>query len=199
MNKTTAALSIVLILLFLALWVIAFASPAGADSLYAPAAGSLFTDLKARNVGDIVTVVVVEQTVTQHKADTAVAKDTKATAAEGSGLLRFFPDLTLSAGRQATGSGSNTSKTSLVDRITARVVALMPNGLLQIEGTRHIQLAGDKMDVHLQGLVRPRDIASDNTVLSTQVADQVITFTGTGPVAQTQRPGLITRILAFLW
>lgn len=198
-RNTTAGLSIVLILLFLALAAVALAAPAGADSLWSGGAGSLFTDQKARGVGDLITVVVVQQTVTQHKAANQVTKDTSATAAEGTGLLKFFPDLTLSAKRDASGSGTNTSSTSLVDRITAKVVAVMPNGLLQIEGTRRIQLAADKMDLHLSGLVRPRDIAPDNTVLSSQVAEAAITWTGTGPVAETKRPGLITRILGFLW
>jgi len=199
MTRSTTALSIVLILLFVALAVIAFAVPAGAESLWSPDCESLFTDQKAAKVGDLVTVVIVQQTVTQHNASNKVAKSTEATAAEGTGLLKFLPDLSLSAERDASGSGTSSSKTSLVDQITARVVAVMPNGLLQIEGSRHIELQADEMTLHLEGLVRPRDIAADNTVLSTQVADQVITWAGAGPIAEKQRPGLITRILAFLW
>jgi len=199
MTRHSGALSIVLILLFLALAVIAFAAPAGADSLWTGGAGSLFTDQKARAVGDVLTVSIVQQSVIQHKAANQVTKDTSATAAQGSGLLKFFPDLTLSAKRDASGAGTNTSTTSLVDKITAKVVAVMPNGLLQIEGSRHIQLAADKMELHLSGLVRPRDIGPDNTVPSSQVAEAVITWTGSGPMAETKRPGLITRILGFLW
>jgi flagellar L-ring protein precursor FlgH len=199
MTRPSGALSIVLILLFLALAVIAFAAPAGADSLWTGGAGSLFTDQKARAVGDVLTVSIVQQSVIQHKAANQVTKDTSATAAQGSGLLKFFPDLTLSAKRDASGAGTNTSTTSLVDKITAKVVAVMPNGLLQIEGSRHIQLAADKMELHLSGLVRPRDIGPDNTVPSSQVAEAVITWTGSGPMAETKRPGLITRILGFLW
>jgi flagellar L-ring protein precursor FlgH len=199
MTRRTVSLSIVLVLLWLALALIAFALPAGADSLWTLGSGSLFADHKARQVGDVVTVIVVEQTVTQHKASNQVDKDTEASAQAGTGLLSFFPDLSLSAERSASGSGTSTSQTSLVDRLTARVVALMPNGLLQIEGTRRIQLHADRLEVRLKGLVRPRDIAADNTVFSTQVSDQEITWTGTGPVAEKQRPGLVTRILRFLW
>lgn len=199
MARRTASLSIVLVLLFLALALIAFAMPAGADSLWTLGSGSLFDDHKARHVGDVVTVIVVQQTVTQHKASNQVDKDTEASALAGSGLLNFFPNLSLSAERSASGTGTSTSQTNLVDRLTARVVAVMPNGLLQIEGSRRIQLHADKLELRLRGLVRARDVAADNTVLSTQVSDQEITWSGTGPIAEKQRPGLITRILRFLW
>jgi flagellar L-ring protein precursor FlgH len=83
--------------------------------------------------------------------------------------------------------------------ISAKVVEVFPNGNLAVEGKREIYVNNEKKEILLQGIVRPRDIASDNSVLSTQVADAKIMLTGIGVVGEKQRPGWLTRIFDGVW
>jgi len=173
--------------------------PAAADSLWSPNSRSLFADRKARAVGDIVTIVVVQATATSHKAAHSTSKKLGAEAGPGLGLLSFFPDLSLEAERGNSGTGTSTETTALTDRITARVTAVMPNGTLRIEGTRSVKLKKDHLECVVRGLIRQEDIHFDNTVLSSDVADLELLWTGKGPIDAKQRPGLISRLLDLLW
>jgi flagellar L-ring protein precursor FlgH len=75
----------------------------------------------------------------------------------------------------------------------------MPNGYLAIEGKREIYVNNEKKEILLQGVVRPRDIAYDNTISSTQIADAKVIYTGVGVVAEKQRPGWAARLFDFVW
>ena len=75
----------------------------------------------------------------------------------------------------------------------------MPNGLLRIEGRQNITVNGEVQEIIVTGLVRSKDIASDNTVLSTYVADAEIIFTGNGSLGDKQMPGLLTRLFNWLF
>jgi flagellar L-ring protein FlgH len=78
-------------------------------------------------------------------------------------------------------------------------VEVLPNGILRIEGVRNVQLEKDVMTLVFSGTVRQEDIAPDNCVYSVQIADQRLEATGVGPIAEKQRPGLLTRLLSWLW
>lgn len=173
--------------------------PAAADSLWLPSSRSLFADRKARAVGDIVTIVVVQATATRHNAAHSTSKKLETDAGPGLGLLSFFPDLSLEAERGDSGTGTSTETTALTDRITAKVTAVMPNGTLRIEGRRSVKLKKDHLECVVRGLVRQEDIQFDNTVLSSDVADLELVWTGKGPINAKQRPGLISRLLDLLW
>jgi flagellar L-ring protein precursor FlgH len=173
--------------------------PAAADSLWSPSSRSLFADRKACAVGDIVTIVIVQQTTTSHNAAHGTSKMLDVEAGPGLGLLSFFPDLSLEAERSDSGTGTSTETTALTDRITAKVTAVMPNGTLRIEGTRSVTLKKDHLECVVRGLIRQEDVESDNTVLSSEVADLELVWTGKGPIDAKQRPGLISRLLDLLW
>jgi flagellar L-ring protein precursor FlgH len=177
----------------------ALVRPAPADSLWNDGSRSLFADRKARAVGDIVTIVIVQATATSHKADHSTNKKIDTEAGPGLGLLSFFPDLSLEADRSTTGSGTSTETTALADRMSAKVVAVMPNGTMRIEGNRSVKLKADHMECVVRGLIRQEDVDSDNTVLSTQITDLELVWTGRGPIDAKQRPGLISRLLDLLW
>ncbi len=83
--------------------------------------------------------------------------------------------------------------------ITARVMDVMPNGNLAIEGKREIYVNNEKKEILLQGVVRPKDIAFDNTISSTQIADAKVIYTGIGVVGEKQRPGWGARLFDFVW
>jgi flagellar L-ring protein precursor FlgH len=79
------------------------------------------------------------------------------------------------------------------------VTEVTPEGRLRVEAVRDVKLNREELTLTVSGLVRPDDIASDNTVLSTQIADCRIAWTGRGPIPDKQRPGLISALLSLLW
>jgi flagellar L-ring protein precursor FlgH len=83
--------------------------------------------------------------------------------------------------------------------MTARVVRVLPNGNLEIEGSREVVVNAENQRLILAGTIRAVDIAPDNTIRSTSIADAKIRFEGKGVVGQKQREGLITRLLHWLF
>lgn len=190
------AINVIVSLVFAALP----ALPGAGDSLWpAQRTCSTYSDQSARQVGDLLTVIIVQSSVASHEAESDTEKSTSATAGEGSGLLSFFPDFSLGAKRSTSGSGSTVRKTQFADRMTARVAQVLANGTLQVEATRTTVINAEKLEAKLTGIVRPQDISPENTVLSTAIADQQIVWSGKGPIAEKQRPGLISCLLHFLF
>ena len=170
------------------------AAPAFANSLWAPNS-SLFTDQKASQIGDTVMVKVVEKV---DDSDEGKVKSTKATNEDvsgGFGILDFIRAFGI-------GSTSNMNSNSKVERtkelkttVSCLVTDVMPNGNLVIMGDRYLTSGAEKMKVTFSGVVRPMDIAHNNTVESSRVANAEIAVSGKGVVSRTQRPGLITQVL----
>ena len=146
-----------------------------ADSLWTPESGSLFADHKARRAGDILTVLVSEQTQ-------AVAQ---ATTKGGSTDLNA--------------SGQTARNGSLTGRITVTVKSVDASGNLLVEGVREVTINAEKQKMIFSGRVRAADVQPDNTVASAQVAEATITYEGKGPVGNKQREGIITRIFRILF
>lgn len=139
---------------------------------------SLYTDIKARRVGDLITILVMEQATATDKVQTSSSNKVGASVAQGTGLLSFLPEVGLGADSGFAGSESTSRQGSLVARITARVVEVLPNGDLRIEGTRSVLINNQKQEMVIRGTVRVRDISADNTVLSSSVSDAEISFRG---------------------
>jgi flagellar L-ring protein precursor FlgH len=83
--------------------------------------------------------------------------------------------------------------------IGCTVVEVLPNGNLVIRGSREIEVNGETQYIVLEGVVRPVDVASDNTVKSTQIADAKIYYTGRGVLTDKQKPGWLARLLDHIW
>ena len=181
------------------------------DSLW-PASynGNLyFGDHRAGAMGDIITVIITETSAADEKATT----DTGRTSQINAGIPNFFgwpgahppqntnPAMLINANTTNTfsGTGETTRTGTLTATISAKVVEVFPNGNLAIQGQREIYVNNEKKEILLQGIVRPRDIASDNSVQSTQVADAKIMLTGIGVIGEKQRPGWFTRLFDGLW
>lgn len=164
----------------------------------APAA-SLFADRKARNVGDLLTIIISESTsaVRVGKAD-----NTKSANISGDAGVGIFNWLTSNGAKasdsfQAQGSISNTN--SVKAKITVQVAEVKPNGNLIVTGTQVIKQSTDEQKITITGEVRPDDVLSDNTVLSTYVANAQIKIEGKGPIANKQRQGILTQIFNILF
>lgn len=197
----------------------ALAASAQADSLFpgsstaAPgstAAISLYSDTKAHRVGDILTIVINENATAASQAATKTSKTESMTYGPGTGPnivhigslqlgLGSIPALGLNGGTNSDASGSTSRSDNLSAQITVTVKEILPNGNFRIEGSRKVGMNAETQEITLTGVVRPEDIASDNTVQSPLVADAQIKYGGKGPVAEKQHDGLITRVFKFLF
>jgi len=171
---------------------------------------SLFSDQRARYVGDILTVKITEISQASESATTDTTRKSQTLAQvpnffglenHGTGPIKNMGNLINSnaPNNDFSGAGATTRTGSLSATITVRVMEVLPNGNLVIEGKREIYVNNEKKEILLQGVVRPRDIAFDNSVLSTQVADAKVMYTGIGVVAEKQRPGWGQRLFDYVW
>ncbi len=163
---------------------------------------SLFSDLRAHEVGDVLTITINENTTASSSATTKVSQDEGVNLFGGSGLFhRLFGGLSLGAtnSRTANGSGQTTRTGTLVTTLSVVVKDVLPNGILKVQGSRVIGVNKESQKVTFTGLVRPEDIGSDNTVPSNLVADVKVQYDGKGMVSRAQSPGILTRIVRFLF
>ncbi|MDV6893556.1 flagellar basal body L-ring protein FlgH [Pseudomonas aeruginosa] len=173
---------------------------------------NLYDDRKAFRVGDIITITLNEKTQASKKANSDIQKDSKTkmglTSLFGSSMTTNNPigggDLSLSAeyggSRDAKGDSQAGQSNSLTGSITVTVAEVLPNGILSVRGEKWMTLNTGNELVRIAGLVRADDIATDNTVSSTRVADARITYSGTGAFADASQPGWLDRFfLSPLW
>lgn len=177
---------------------------------------TLFADSRARRVGDIVVVKLVENTKAQSKAETSADKQSgnnyQVNALLGQSKYGFLPFVNIgpqtSIGSPGLQTVSNsdleaTGKTKRENYVTtslaARVLRVLPGGLLQIEGAREIRVNDETEYMVVRGMVRSRDVDADNSVYSTQIADASIEYYGKGVLADKQKPGWFTRLMDNIW
>lgn len=171
----------------------------------------LFTDNKARYVNDIVTIIIDESSSGQNKASTNTSKNSQ-TNSGISALLGLETSILkgnanlggkIAVGGESTstlkGAGDTSRGGTLQARLTARVVRVLDNGNLLIEGRRQLTLNAEDQFIVITGVIRSEDIAADNWVLSSNIADARILYTGSGVVADKQHPGWMTRALDYGW
>ncbi|MGC4007656.1 MAG: flagellar basal body L-ring protein FlgH [Pseudomonas sp.] len=166
---------------------------------------NLYGDRKAFRVGDIITITLNEKTQASKKANSDMSKDSTnklgLTSLFGSSLTTNNPigggDLSLSAGysgnRETKGDSAAGQSNSLTGSVTVTVADVMPNGILAVRGEKWMTLNTGNELVRIAGLIRADDIATDNTVSSTRVADARITYSGTGAFADASQPGWFDR------
>lgn len=169
----------------------------------------LFEDVRARRVGDILTIVLVEATKASKKAETSTKK--------GSDIKLENPilfgnpfsikhhgktynlDVDIDTSQEFAGSGESSQSNTLAGRITVTVTEVLDNGNLVVRGEKIIAINEGDEYVRLRGIVRPQDIGPDNTVLSTQVADARISYGGSGAVADANIIGWLARFFIAWW
>ena len=163
---------------------------------------SLFTDIKAHKVGDILTVLIYEQNRASQKVETKTEKTSKFSAKGGPGIgpLDFLPLFGADGATKGShdGKGENIRNGSMRARMSVTVVAVKPSGDLIIEGSRTIGLSGDRETLNLTGVVRQKDITPQNTIDSYLIADAEIHYSGKGNASTSSRPGPISRFLSWL-
>lgn len=177
-------------------------------SIFAAGQGmALFEDQKARNVGDTLTILLVETTTAKTTAATNTAKDSSSdvSAPKVFGMpVSIHGTSVLSASLDSThkfaGSGDSSQSNTLQGNIQATVIGRQPNGNLIVRGEKHLSLNQGSEFVRIEGVVRPADIATDNTIASSRVADARISYTGEGTLAESNQKGWLSRFFSSpLW
>ena len=169
----------------------------------------LYADDVARHIGDILTILISEDSKVDNKAKRDLKKETdKSTSFNGElgigtpnhNLLPRIPGFTMAAEstNELKSKADFKDERSFVDRITVVVVDVLPNGNLVVTGMRNRNIAGDLQAIEVSGIVRPSDIASDNTVKSEQLSDFRIIAKNSGIAAPFNKPGWLGRIFDLL-
>jgi flagellar L-ring protein precursor FlgH len=170
------------------------ASPA-ALAQPAPDFVALASDRVANRIGDTLTVLVFESSTASRSAGSRTSRSIGVDA-EARRATSYQAGLDIAGGFQ--GEGVNDRSGALVAQISVTVDAIEANGDLKVSGEQHLNIDGERMRIRLTGRVRPSDISTQNTVLSSRMAGVVIDYDGEGVLTRSARPGLIVRILNFL-
>ncbi|MDL2317247.1 flagellar basal body L-ring protein FlgH [Desulfovibrio sp. OttesenSCG-928-A18] len=187
-------------------------------SLYsASESPDLYADNRARRVGDIILVKVVETSKSKSKADTTADKESTSSFGVGaafgssrtgllpglsgplSGRVGVNPILSATSTSEHSATGETKRENYVTATIGAQVLQVLPGGLLQIEGARQIRVNDETQYMVVSGLVRTQDVGPDNSVESTQLANSRIEYYGEGVLADKQKPGWFTRLMDNLW
>ncbi|GAA6134905.1 flagellar basal body L-ring protein FlgH [Oceaniserpentilla sp. 4NH20-0058] len=162
---------------------------------------SLFSDQRAKRIGDVITVVLQEQTQASKSNSATTKKDSDLNLGDVSIFTKTPPILSASAAasRAFTGTGDADQSNSLRGQITVTISDILPNGVLEVRGEKWLTLNRGDEFIRVRGLVRAQDIGPDNTVMSTKLADARISYGGTGEVANASRQGLLTRFFSSPW
>jgi flagellar L-ring protein precursor FlgH len=172
----------------------------------------LFTDKKARYVNDIVTIIVSEVATGGNKASANTSRDTSTTASitsllglENDIISYFLPKVSGTLGLEGAsanslkGAGDTSRNTNVTAKISARVIRVLDNGNLIIEGRRQVTVNADDQFIVITGIIRPEDITTENTIASQFIADARILYTGEGIIDDKMRPGWMTRVVDWVW
>jgi len=199
---------------YLVLFVLAAAGTACGESLWRKAgreAGSLYVDTKARQVGDIVTIVIQEAASVSKQRDSEL---TKTTASEfelelfrlfglenrrHSGVTGQTPAVKWNSDRSFKGEADTSSTEQFTKTMAAIVKEVLPNGNLVIEGVSDVVTDDDITTVTVTGVIRPIDISAANTVSSQKIANARINYQAKGPLKQTTRRGWLNRFIDVIW
>ncbi|MES2695887.1 MAG: flagellar basal body L-ring protein FlgH [Verrucomicrobiota bacterium] len=181
-----------------------FSSRARAESLWPTSTQgtrSMFADRKASAKGDILTIIVAESAVAQ----SSQSKTSKRDSTVEDAITRFIypglgthkgalPGIGATGKSSYSGGGDVANSQSISSRAAVLVTDVLPNGNLVIEGVRVVTFSGETQYVVLRGLVRPDDIARDNAVVSTNIADARVEFHAEGTLTEAQKRGWLAKV-----
>ena len=178
----------------------------GADSLWKEGhSQSIAADKKAHGVGDILTILIQENNGATRANNTTTSKKASVNAAIASlfyspsvsGVLTkkgTLPALNYTSDTEFNGGGSINRAETITAQMAVRVVDVLPNGNMVVEGTLRTAFSGEKQDAVVRGTVRPDDIAANNTLFSYNIADATIQFISKGTLTDATRKGWFTRV-----
>ena len=158
---------------------------------------SLVAESKAFRPGDVLTVLIQENASAVSSADSRAQRNTAVTGTVGSTDTGLHTGRA-SAGTDSDGGGRTQRSGRLLATLSVRVVEVGPQGELLVQGRQDLRINGETQAITLSGVVRPRDIADNNSVPSSRIADARVEFDGEGFVSDKSKPGWISRLLSAL-
>lgn len=182
----------------------------------------LFDDTRARRIGDILTINIVDTSKSDLKAETKNDRTGSNTLGVSNyfgnkelagnlsgqlggptfgmkGLVGSDPMVSNFTTQKFQSKGETKRESAVTAAIGCRIVNILPGGVMQVEGARQTRVNNENQIIVVRGLVRPIDVGPDNTVPSTMLADCQIEYYGEGDLADRQKSGWLTRILDNVW
>jgi len=165
-----------------------------ANSLWRPGARAFFKDQRAKQVGDVMTVVVA---ISNERAQLSAETKRTRTSAEDAAITNFMginklesanPQVAGTADSTFDGKGSVDRSENISIRLAAIVLQILPNGNLAVAGRQEVRVNGDLRELQVAGVIRPEDIRSDNTISWDKIAEARISYGGRGTITDVQQP-----------
>ncbi|WP_294122226.1 flagellar basal body L-ring protein FlgH [Sphingomonas sp.] len=182
---------------WLCLALLGLASAGRADNLYQdPSWSAMTADRRASAIGDILTINIFQAAEATNSAQNNSRKATDLSGSISGGHLSESGELQFGGGYAGRGEVRRSER--FVTQMSLTVQAVLPNGDLVVGGDQWLRINGERTRVAVKGRVRTADIASDNSVLSSRIADAEIDYDGKGFVSRSAKPGIINKIFSFL-
>lgn len=160
---------------------------------------NLFSTERNYQKGDVVSVVISESAQASQSARTALSKDSEVGYSTGGVLGSLVPSASVGMNSEHEGGGQLARQGKMKAMVAAIVEDIMPNGNLKIKGQQEMSFDSGRQLIRVEGLVRPRDISSQNEVYSYRIANAKIEYTGDGALHEKARTGFLARFLDWLW
>jgi len=161
----------------------------------------MFADKRASNVGDIITIIVQENTTANKNNETKTERSSSLSSAVSTFLMpglnvspTSLPAIAYNSDHKPDGSGAINNSETIIAHVAVRVIDVLPNKSMIIEGKRETAFSGERQTITLHGIVRAEDVTVNNTVLSYNVADATIQIVGKGTVSDSTKKGWFNRI-----
>ena len=172
--------------------------------------GTLYSDQVARKIGDLITIQIVESTNIQDSASTDLSRESDVSSGiimvPGSDKLPYapgaedaHPGIAWDSSKEFKGSGSYSRQGRLTTTITGRVIDVLENGNLLVEGRRTVSYNNEDKTVIVVGICRTADIATDNSIMSEKLHNFEVAIEGDGPLTRAQQEGWLTRLFDTVW
>lgn len=192
-------LRIVLFMMSFVLYTSVYSQSLFNDATYKPFVG----DLRSYKMGQILTVLIYESATASSSTGTTTDKSMSvgigASSNEGPGTPNggFSGDLGINNSFGGNGSLSRTGK--FVASVSVTIVGITESGDLLIRGKQSLEFNNEQQDIEIEGKVRPDDVSSDNSVISTRIADAKIKYLGEGLLSDREQPGILTKFFNWLF
>jgi len=171
--------------------------PRARGSLYSDAQfQSLTADKRRFEIGEVLTVMVYENSSATSSADTGTNRDSS--AGMGINLPNWNKSAAATANNDFNGAGRTQRAGRVLAQITVLVREVLPNGDLRVGGEQLLEINGEKQTIRAEGRVRPRDVSEQNVVLSSRLAEAKLALVGDGVLGDAQRPRWWQKLLGLI-
>lgn len=174
--------------------------------------GTMYSDQVARQAGDLITIRVSENTQVAEQKSTSTSNETnkrmrvraipespRVEGAVGQSTVGTLPLLSLDSEREFDGEGAYNQRGQMSAMITGRVIDVLDNGNLVVEGRRTLTFGDNVKTIRITGICRSADLNSDNMVESERLHNLQVAIEGEGPLNRAQQQGWLSRMLNVVW